>query len=130
MFWGDEIAAEANGPQIVNDSKTPSGTIHVGALRGVVIHDVLTRALRDRGLPARFLYGIDDLDPMDSATLATREGVGEYMGRPLAEVPAPRGSASSPSCTGPASSTAPESLTSSSPRRSTTPPTCCASTAR
>jgi lysyl-tRNA synthetase class 1 len=92
MFWADEIAAEANGPQIVNDSKTPSGTIHVGALRGVVIHDVLTRALRDRGLPARFLYGIDDLDPMDSATLATREGVGEYMGRPLAEVPAPRGS--------------------------------------
>lgn len=92
MFWADEIAAEAQGPQIVNDSKTPSGTIHVGALRGVVIHDVLARALRDRGLPARFLYGIDDLDPMDSATLATREGVTEFMGRPLSEVPAPRGS--------------------------------------
>lgn len=92
MFWADEIASEAHGPQVVNDSKTPSGTIHVGALRGVVIHDVLTRALRDRGLPARFLYGIDDLDPMDSATLATREGVTEFMGRPLADVPAPRGS--------------------------------------
>lgn len=93
MFWADEIASEAHGAQVVNDSKTPSGTIHVGALRGVVIHDVLTRALRDRGLPARFLYGIDDLDPMDSATLATREGVTEFMGRPLADVPAPRGSA-------------------------------------
>ncbi len=92
MFWADEIAAAASGEQVVNDSKTPSGTIHVGALRGVVIHDVLTRALRDRGLPARFLYGIDDLDPMDSASLATREGVSEHMGRPLANVPAPRGS--------------------------------------
>jgi lysyl-tRNA synthetase, class I len=92
VFWADEIAASVSGPQLVNDSKTPSGTIHVGALRGVVIHDAIVRAVRDSGSEARFLYGIDDLDPMDSATLATQEGVGEYMGRPLAEVPAPRGS--------------------------------------
>ena len=92
MFWADELAARVDGPQVVNDSKTPSGTIHVGALRGVVIHDVVLRALRDRGLEARFVFGIDDLDPMDSATLATREGVAEYMGRPLADTPAPRGS--------------------------------------
>jgi lysyl-tRNA synthetase class 1 len=92
VFWADELADSASGPQVVNDSKTPSGTIHVGALRGVVMHDAISRALSDRGLERRFLYGIDDLDPMDSATLATREGVSEYMGRPLAEVPAPRGS--------------------------------------
>lgn len=92
MFWADEIALEASGPQVVNDSKTPSGTIHIGALRGVVIHDAITRALADRGLQAPFLYGIDDLDPMDSATLASREGLTEHMGMPLARVPAPRGS--------------------------------------
>lgn len=93
MFWADELAASASGPQVVNDSKTPSGTIHVGALRGVVIHDAIVRALRATGTEVRLLYGIDDLDPMDSATLATREGVEEHMGRPLAEVPPPRGSA-------------------------------------
>ncbi len=92
MFWADELAASASGPQVVNDSKTPSGTIHVGALRGVVIHDAIVRALRATGTDVRLLYGIDDLDPMDSATLATREGVEEHMGRPLAEVPPPRGS--------------------------------------
>ncbi len=92
MFWADELAESASGPQVVNDSKTPSGTIHVGALRGVVIHDAIVRALRARGTEVRLLYGIDDLDPMDSATLATREGVEEHMGRPLAEVPPPRGS--------------------------------------
>jgi len=92
VFWADEIALQASGPQVLNDSKTPSGTIHVGALRGVVIHDAIARALADRGLPAPFLYGIDDLDPMDSATLATREGLIEYMGMPLARVPAPHGS--------------------------------------
>jgi len=58
----------------------------------VVIHDAIARALADRGLPTPFLYGIDDLDPMDSATLATREGLSEYMGMPLARVPAPHGS--------------------------------------
>ena len=35
------IAAEA-----VNDSKTPSRTVHVGSLRGPVILDVITRAVR------------------------------------------------------------------------------------
>jgi lysyl-tRNA synthetase class 1 len=92
MFWADELAASLSGPQVLNDSKTPSGTIHIGALRGVVMHDAIARSLHDRGVERRFVYGIDDLDPMDSATLATQEGVSEFMGRPLAEVPAPRGS--------------------------------------
>ena len=39
MFWADELAASATGPQVVNDSKTPSGTVHVGSLRGPVILD-------------------------------------------------------------------------------------------
>jgi len=43
MFWTEEIAARVAdaGPQIVNDSKTPSGRVHVGALRGVLIHDAI-----------------------------------------------------------------------------------------
>ena len=91
-FWADEVAARTHGPQVVNDSKTPSGTVHVGSLRGVVIHDAIVRALRDAGRDVRFLYGIDDLDAMDSATLASREGLTEHMGRPLKDVPAPAGS--------------------------------------
>ena len=47
MFWADEIAASAIGPQVVNDSKTPSGTVHVGSLRGPVVVDTIARALRD-----------------------------------------------------------------------------------
>jgi lysyl-tRNA synthetase class 1 len=92
VFWADEIALAATGPQVVNDSKTPSGTIHVGALRGVVIHDAIVRALGDRGLPVRFVFGIDDLDPMDAASLAGAEGLAEFLGRPLSDVPPPRGS--------------------------------------
>ncbi len=93
MFWADELAARFDGPQVVNDSKTPSGTVHIGSLRGVVLHDVIHRALLQAGLPSRFLYGVDDLDPMDSQALLTPDAVERYMGVPLAHVPAPEGSA-------------------------------------
>ena len=69
MDWADELAASVQGPQVVNDSKTPSGTVHVGSLRGPVILDVITRALRARGLETTLLYGVDDLDPMDAQAL-------------------------------------------------------------
>jgi lysyl-tRNA synthetase class 1 len=87
MDWADELAASVEGPQVVNDSKTPSGTVHVGSLRGPVILDVITRALRRRGLETTLLYGIDDMDPMDAQSLLTADAVETEMGRPLAHVP-------------------------------------------
>src|SRR3972149_6442691 len=92
MDWADELAARVSGPQVVNDSKTPSGTVHVGSLRGPVILDVITRALRSAGHPTTLLYGVDDLDPMDAQALLTPDAVERYMGVPLAHVPAPEGS--------------------------------------
>ena len=92
MYWADELAARLSGPQVVNDSKTPSGTVHVGSLRGPVVLDAIWRALRERGLEARLLYGVDDLDPMDAQALLTPDAVERYMGVPLAHVPAPEGS--------------------------------------
>ena len=95
MDWADELAASAVGPQVVNDSKTPSGTVHIGSLRGPVVHDAIWRTLRDRGLDATFLYGVDDLDPMDSQALLTPDAVERFMGVPLSDVPAPAGSPAS-----------------------------------
>jgi lysyl-tRNA synthetase class 1 len=101
VFWADEIAAraaeaaEASGtgaPLVVNDSKTPSGTVHVGSLRGPVIHHEIWRALRRMGVAATYRYGVDDLDPMDAQALLTPDAVDRYMGVPLAHVPAPPGS--------------------------------------
>ena len=91
MYWADELAARVSGPQVVNDSKTPSGTIHVGSLRGPVTLDVIARGLRDRGLQTTVLYGVDDLDPMDTQSLLTGDAVERYLGVPLAHVPDPGG---------------------------------------
>ena len=87
MDWADELAASVDGPQVVNDSKTPSGTVHVGSLRGPVILDVIARALRARGTATSLLYGVDDLDPMDAQALLTPDAIEHEMGRPLAHVP-------------------------------------------
>jgi lysyl-tRNA synthetase class 1 len=87
MDWADELASRVSGPQVVNDSKTPSGTVHVGSLRGPVILDVITRALRANGVPTTLLYGIDDMDPMDAQALLTADAVDQYMGAPLANIP-------------------------------------------
>jgi lysyl-tRNA synthetase class 1 len=86
MYWADELASTVDGPQVVNDSKTPSGTVHVGSLRGPVILDVIARALRDRGVPTTLLYGVDDMDPMDAQALLTPDAVEREMGRPLSRV--------------------------------------------
>jgi lysyl-tRNA synthetase class 1 len=86
-IWADELAASVSGPQVVNDSKTPSGTVHIGSLRGPVLLDVIVRALRTHGTDTTYLYGVDDMDPMDAQALLTPDAVADAMGRPLAHIP-------------------------------------------
>ena len=50
------------------------------------------RALIEAGLEAKFLYGVDDMDAMDSQALLTADAIERYMGAPLSRVPAPEGS--------------------------------------
>jgi lysyl-tRNA synthetase class 1 len=89
MEWADELASRVVGPQVVNDSKTPSGTVHVGSLRGPVLLDVIARALRGRHIATTYLYGVDDMDPMDNQAALSGDAIEREMGRPLAHVPDP-----------------------------------------
>jgi lysyl-tRNA synthetase class 1 len=94
MLWFAEIAGgvDPKTPQVINDSKTPSGRVHVGALRGVILHDAVFRALKNRGVPARYLFGVDDYDPLDELPAGQAEFFTPYLGAPLCSVPAPAGS--------------------------------------
>jgi lysyl-tRNA synthetase class 1 len=91
MDWADDLARSVSGPQVVNDSKTPSGTVHVGSLRGPVILDVIARALRANGIGTTYLYGIDDMDAMDAQALLTPDAIERDMGKPLAFIADPAG---------------------------------------
>jgi len=93
MFWCEEIAAKVRGPQIINDSKTPSGRVHVGALRGVLIHDAIFRTLQQHGIAARYLFGSDDYDPLDEIPAGQGAHFEKHLGQPLCNVPPPAGSA-------------------------------------
>ncbi len=95
MIWTEEVAAKCRGAQIINDSKTPSGRVHVGALRGVLIHDAIFRTLKEKGIEARYLFGVDDYDPLDEIPAGKGEHFEKYLGQPLCNVPPPDGSPAS-----------------------------------
>lgn len=93
MFWVDEkineILTRDEKKYLITDYKTPSGTIHVGALRGVIIHDVLYRGLKDKKHEVENWYGFDDFDPMDGLSENLKEKYSKYMGMPLCHIPSP-----------------------------------------
>lgn len=98
MIWVDQVVKkikQRNFPlEWVDDMKTPSGRIHVGALRGVVIHDSIYKALKEIGVKAKFTYVINDMDPMDSLPSYLDENKWKkYMGYPLYKIPSPDGKA-------------------------------------
>nr|VFJ71103.1 MAG: lysyl-tRNA synthetase, class 1 [Candidatus Kentron sp. FM]VFJ72270.1 MAG: lysyl-tRNA synthetase, class 1 [Candidatus Kentron sp. FM]VFK19986.1 MAG: lysyl-tRNA synthetase, class 1 [Candidatus Kentron sp. FM] len=89
-MWTTKLIDHLKGQyQVINDSKTPSGRVHVGSLRGVLIHDAVYRELKHRDLPGIYIYGIDDYDPMDGLPADAPGSVREHMGKPLCNVPAP-----------------------------------------
>ncbi len=95
MSWLDDLEKKLHNvdTQVVNDAKSPSGRPHVGALRGVLIHDAVYKFLKDKGIKVKNIYGSDDYDPMDELPGGeTAEKYDKYLGVPLSNVPAPEGS--------------------------------------
>ncbi len=104
IHWADRIAEIAkkrvdenpilkkvvkkNG-YIVYDEKTPSGRIHIGAGRGWIIHDLIAKAMRDKGMKARFILSSDDIDPFDKLNKDLGSKYKEYLGMPFRNIPSP-----------------------------------------
>ncbi len=90
-FWADEEAdlLPPDRPHVIRDSKTPSGEIPISGLRGPIITDALYRTFKRRGLHVRYVFTIDDYDPMDSQSMKQKAGMAEHMGKPFCEIPSP-----------------------------------------
>jgi len=71
--------------------KTPSGRVHTGALRGVVLHDLVAKALESKvASQIANTYVFNDMDPMDGLPgYLPAEKFEQYMGVPLYQIPAP-----------------------------------------
>ncbi len=98
MFWADEIAGQieerfakkilAKTPLIIRDEKTLSGRVHVGSLRGIVIHGLLSQILSERTIENQFLFELNDNDPMDGLPVyVDQKKYAPHMGKPLFAVP-------------------------------------------
>jgi len=100
MFWADRIAEDickryakkidAGETLIIRDEKTASGRVHVGSMRGVAIHGLVYEALKKRDVSVRFLFEINDYDPMDDIPGYLDEATYKpYLMRPLYTIPSP-----------------------------------------
>jgi len=95
MIWADREAKRLKERHFslewVDDMKTPSGRIHVGSLRGVIVHDLIYKALKEIGVKAKFSYVFNDMDPMDGMpAYLDKNKWGKYMGQPLYKIPSPK----------------------------------------
>ncbi|HKK51417.1 MAG TPA: lysine--tRNA ligase [Myxococcota bacterium] len=97
--WADLAARRVRAahpdadPIVVAAGITPSGVVHVGNFREVMTVDLVARALRDQGIPVRFIYSWDDFDvfrkvPRDMPEQAMLEA---NLRRSVADVPDPFG---------------------------------------
>ncbi len=94
MIWVDRDVKKLKERHLslewVDDMKTPSGRIHVGALRGVVIHDLVYKVLVENDVTSRFSYVFDDHDPMDAIpSYLDRAKWEKYAGAQLYKIPSP-----------------------------------------
>ena len=94
MFWADKFADEIiksgkHKPYHVDDMKTPSGRVHVGALRGMVVHGLIHQALLEKGEKSVYTFVINDMDPMDGFPHYLPKQFKKYMGQPLYKIPSP-----------------------------------------
>ncbi len=98
MVWADRAIGEIKErfakeigegqPLIIRDEKTLSGRVHVGSLRGIVIHGLIAQLLEEAGIAHTFLFELNDFDPMDELPhYLDKKEFGTYMGQPLFTVP-------------------------------------------
>ncbi|HUQ29975.1 MAG TPA: lysine--tRNA ligase [Candidatus Paceibacterota bacterium] len=97
MFWADRIAKEiqdtrAKGGKklLIRDEKTLSGRVHVGSMRGVAIHGLVSEVLAEYGVENEYRFELNDFDPFDSIPgYLDQEKFKEHLGKPLHRVPSP-----------------------------------------
>lgn len=98
MLWADKIASQIRDTRtphdgkkfLIRDEKTLSGRVHIGSMRGVAIHGLISEVLSEQGIENEFRFEIGDFDPFDSIPgYLDAEKFKEHLGKPLYAVPSP-----------------------------------------
>jgi lysyl-tRNA synthetase, class I len=85
------LAAHGEGPHVVATGISPSGKIHVGNLREVLVGEAVVNALKALGSEARFVFHADTIDPLRKIAPGVPVDFKRYIGHSLSRVPDPEG---------------------------------------
>ena len=96
MHWSKVIAKEIvdsrrETKHVVATGITPSGAIHVGNLREIIIGDAVYTALRDMDVDAKLIYVADTFDPLRRRYPFLPKDYETQVGKTLSEIPDPEG---------------------------------------
>lgn len=97
MFWADRIGKEVQETRaksgkklLIRDEKTLSGRVHVGSMRGVAIHGLISEVLSEYSVKNEYQFELNDFDPFDTVPAhLDQEKFKEHLGKPLYTVPSP-----------------------------------------
>jgi lysyl-tRNA synthetase, class I len=87
----DLLAAHGEGPHVIVTGISPSGNIHVGNLREVLVAEAVVNALKARGVEVRFFFHADTIDPLRKIAPGIPAEFKRYIGHSLSRVPDPEG---------------------------------------
>jgi lysyl-tRNA synthetase class 1 len=93
----DEVVAESERrapgqPVVVASGLSPSGPIHLGNLREVMVPHLVADEIRRRGIECVHVLSWDDYDRLRRVPASVDPSWAEHVGKPLTAVPAPPGS--------------------------------------
>jgi len=97
LHWADKFAQVVieNNPDkkeyMVESGITPSGVVHIGNFREVMVQELVYRALLDKGTKATFQYIWDDFDRFRKVPKGVNPKWEQYIGMPVSKVPDPWG---------------------------------------
>jgi lysyl-tRNA synthetase class 1 len=78
-------------PIVCASGISPSGPVHLGNLRELMVPHFVAEELRRRGYDVRHRLYWDDLDRLRKVPAGTPDSFGEFIGRALTDVPDPSG---------------------------------------
>ena len=90
--WARKVAETlGDGPHMVVSGISPSGNIHAGNLREVLVAEAVARALKDLGHETRFIFHADTIDPLRKIAPGIPEDYERFIGHSLSRIPDPEG---------------------------------------
>ncbi|MBV9454591.1 MAG: lysine--tRNA ligase [Rubrobacter sp.] len=85
----DLLVTHGEGPHVVVTGISPSGDIHVGNLREVLVGEAIANALKTCGAGVHFVFHADTIDPLRRIAPGVPEEYERYIGHSVSRIPDP-----------------------------------------